>query len=296
MSINICVLGPKEKREEFCKELAKKSSSDDFTMYHSVYQGKLLNIIEPTRYPEKLIALANSLFLSDFVVFLVDELNPEFGEQIVALDLFGKKGCFITDLDLSKFIANTSLKDWPILSQEDAKKFILADFSPPQNQGDAIVFVDHAFEVKGIGSVLLGLVHSGTIHVHDTLKVLPGKKELEIKSIQKNDVDLQEGFATDRVGLAIRKLKSEEVERGSILCKEELPVVLELENKIHYSQFAKKDSIAMQAFHCLQSPACKLEEGKIKFEKPLCLVPGQPIIFCDLNKKMRVLGAIRIFS
>ncbi|OIO20610.1 hypothetical protein AUJ17_04575 [Candidatus Micrarchaeota archaeon CG1_02_47_40] len=292
MSINICVLG--NGREAFCHSLAKKGSSDDFTLYNSSYQGKLLNIMEPTRYPEKLAALANSLFLSDFVVFIIDEINAQVGEQIVLLDLLGKKGCFISECEFSPFTKNTSLANWQILSQEDAKKFILSEFAPQERLESTIIFIDHSFEVKGIGSVLLGLVHSGRVKVHDELIAFPQKKSLDVKSIQKNDVDVPEAFPSDRVGLAIKKLKSEEIERGNVLAKGELQIVSELSEQMVYSRFAQRDSTAMTAFHCLQSMPCKLEGGKLIFEKPLALVKGQPVIFCDLNKKMRIVGKLDI--
>lgn len=174
MSINVCVLGQAPRREAFCKALGKKGSSDDFTLYNTNYQGKLLNVIEPTRYPEKIVALANALFLSDFVVFFVDEVNAEAGEQIVLLDLMKKKGCFVTEQNLAPFIKGTHLESWPMLSQEEAREFILGKFSPPPREGDAIVFIDHSFEVKGVGSVLLGVVHQGAIKVHDALLCFPG--------------------------------------------------------------------------------------------------------------------------
>lgn len=122
----------------------------------------------------------------------------------------------------------------------------------------------------------------------------PDKKELEVKNIQKNDVDVAEASCSDRVGLAIRKLTSNDVPRGSVLTKKELRAVTELENKIEYSKFSQKDSAALAAYHCLQAVTCKIDGQKIVFERKLALVPGQPIVFCDLNKKLRVVGVIRL--
>jgi len=289
MSLNVCVLG--NSRKEFCKAMAKEGSSDDFTMYNTNYQGKLINLVEPTKYPEKIVALANSLFLSDFVVFIVDELNAETGEQIVMLDIFKKNGCLVTDLDLTRFVKGTALESWPVLSLEEAKRFILEELAASARTGEPIIIVDHSFEVKGVGSVVLGIVHRGVVKVHDVLLCFPGKKELEVKSIQKNDVDVPEAVATDRLGIALKRLKSDDVPRGSVLAKE-LKCVSEMENKIQFSKFASKDSNVLYALHCLQSVPCKIENGKILFEKQLALVPDVPIIFADLNKKIRVVGSI----
>ncbi len=291
MSINVCVLG--QGRNEFCRSIAKPSQPEDFTMFNTNYHGRLINLVEPTRYPEKISALVNSVFLSDFTVFFAGEANAELGEQIVLLDLMGAKGCFVSDLDLAPFTKGTSLERWPIIDSESARKLVLEELQPPKRDGDAIVFVDHSFEVKGVGSVLLGVVHRGKVKVHDSLISFPGGKELEVKSIQKNDVDVAEAEASDRLGIGMKKLKSDDVPRGSVLSNRPLKIVGELENKIEFSKFSAKDSTSLHAFHCLQSVPCKAEGGKIILEKELALVPGLLIVFCDLNKKMRVIGKMK---
>ena len=292
MALNVCVAGSKAGRENFCKGIGKKGSAEDFTFYTTSYQGKLIHLFEPSAYPEKVDALLDPLSLSDFVVFVVDELNAEFGEQVLLLDLAGMNGVFATDLDVSQYVKGTVLEKWPVVSAEEAKRLVIGEWKPPERQGEPIVFIDHAFDVKGVGSVLLGVVRYGKIAVHDKMVCNPQGGELEIRSIQKNDVDEKEGFSTDRVGLAIKGLTSKDVKRGTVLAAKPLKVVKELPANISYSKFAAKDSKLLHAFHCLQSSPCKLEDGKLLFEKPLALVAGEPVILCDLNKKMRAVGKV----
>ena len=292
MALNVCVAGSKAGRENFCKSIGKKGSSDDFTFYNTSYQGKLIHLFEPSGYPEKVDALLDPLSLSDFVVFAVDELNAEFGEQVLLLDLAGANGVFVTQLDVSQYIKGTALEKWPVVSAEEAKRIVLDEWKPPERQGDAVVFVDHSFEVKGVGSVLLGVVRTGRIATHDKLVCNPQGGELEIRSIQKNDVDEKEGFSTDRVGLGIKGLTSKDVQRGTVLSAKPLKAVKELPANIAYSKFAAKDSKLLHAFHCLQSSPCRLEDGKLLFEKPLALVGNEPLVICDLNKKMRAVGKV----
>ncbi|WP_254059178.1 EF-Tu/IF-2/RF-3 family GTPase, partial [Methanogenium sp. MK-MG] len=79
------------------------------------------------------------------------------------------------------------------------------------------VMIDHAFNVKGIGTVVLGSVEKGTIHQHDTVTVLPGEMTCQIRSIQKHDEDAKEAYQTDRVGLALKNIPAEDLERGMVL-------------------------------------------------------------------------------
>lgn len=292
MALNICVAGSKAARESFCKGIGKKGSSDEFTFYNAIFQGKLIHLVEPTAYPEKLDALIDAAALSDFVILFVDEVNAEFGEQAILFDLLAAKGLIVSQLDLSQYLKGTSLEKWPVISAEEAKRTILEELKPPERQGDPIVLVDHAFEVKGVATVLLGVVRSGKISVHEKLISNPSGKELAIRSIQKNDVDEKEAFSTDRVGLAIKGLTSKEVGRGDVLSAKPLRVANELPASISYSRFAQKDSKVLHAFHCLQSSPCRIEGNRMVFEKPLALVENEPLLLCDLNKKMRAVGRL----
>lgn len=65
--------------------------------------------------------------------------------------------------------------------------------------------VDHAFSVKGVGTVVLGLVTKGTVKKHDALKVLPGTKTVQVRSIQKHDDDFDLASEGDRVGSGLKK-------------------------------------------------------------------------------------------
>ena len=206
--------------------------------------------------------------------------------------MLAPKGFFVTQLDLSAYTKGTSIADWPVLSGEEAKRRIQEELKPIERSGEPIVFIDHSFEVKGIGSVLLGIVHSGRISVHDKLSCYPTGGELEIRSIQKNDVDVKEASSSDRVGLAIRGLTSKEARRGSILASKPMKVVNELPAKITYSRFAARDSKVLHAFHCLQSSPCRLDGERLLFDKPIALVEGEPLILADLNKKMRAVGKV----
>ena len=77
--------------------------------------------------------------------------------------------------------------------------------------------VDHAFNVKGVGVVVLGIVVYGTVEKHATLNVLPAAKTAQVRSIQKHDDEFDTASEGDRVGLALKNIEVEDLDRGTIL-------------------------------------------------------------------------------
>jgi selenocysteine-specific translation elongation factor len=77
--------------------------------------------------------------------------------------------------------------------------------------------VDHYFDVKGVGTVVLGCVAEGTVRRHDSVRVLPSDKQAEIRSIQKHDDDFDWAVKGDRVGFALKGVSVEDLDRGTVL-------------------------------------------------------------------------------
>ena len=89
-----------------------------------------------------------------------------------------------------------------------------------QVQAPGAMPIDHFFNVKGIGTVALGCVTGGAIRRHDTLNVLPLKKTVLVRSIQKHDDDAEFAYDTDRAGLALKGIEAEDIDRGYVLTKD----------------------------------------------------------------------------
>ena len=78
--------------------------------------------------------------------------------------------------------------------------------------------VDHAFDVKGVGTVVLGVVKQGTVKVYDQLRIMPAGSDIVVKSIQMHDDPVHESKSPARVGLAVKGMTAEQISRGDILC------------------------------------------------------------------------------
>ena len=79
------------------------------------------------------------------------------------------------------------------------------------------MIIDHFFKVKSVGTVALGFVLSGTLKKHQTLYLNPTGLQAQVRSIQMNDVDYDQAPAGSRVGLALKNVDVDDMERGYLL-------------------------------------------------------------------------------
>lgn len=103
-----------------------------------------------------------------------------------------------------------------------------------------VVYVDRAFNVKGVGLVVLGFALT-QVSVHDKLIALPMGKEVEVRSIQVLDEDQESVLPGTRVGLALRNVRLEEVEGIQALIKPGVKLTSEVKDyvKLKYSHEAE---------------------------------------------------------
>jgi selenocysteine-specific translation elongation factor len=115
------------------------------------------------------------------------------------------------------------------------------------------VKVDHAFKVKGVGPVILGVVTSGVVQKHATLSVLPGGKIAQVRSTQKHDDEFDVASEGDRVGLELKNIEVEDLDRGTVLTNEpSIKTASKLETKaslVKYWQMPIKQGMVMHIGH-----------------------------------------------
>lgn len=280
-----------EKRKEICKALGKETGADDISFYTINYGGKIKTVIEPTLYPGKVQPLIYSIYAADLVVLAVDALNQYVGEMIVALDAAKKeRGILVSPVALP--VKGTVLEKYEKFSSfEEARGKILN--AEPEDSGGTELFalVDKAFSVKSVGNVALGLVKEGKMKKHDKLLFFPGKKNVEVKSIQLNDKEAEECGEGDRFGISY---KGDEIERGQLLS-------FRAENKVENSVLGRfeqspfyKDDLNRKVHACLnfQFLECMVSPSELKCDTPISFRGRDRIIVLDpSNQKLRVVGA-----
>lgn len=80
--------------------------------------------------------------------------------------------------------------------------------------------VDRAFTVHGTGTVVTGTIWSGRVAVGESVRVLPGRSEARIRSLQVHGRARNEVTAGRRCAMALVGLEAKEVPRGSVVVSE----------------------------------------------------------------------------
>ncbi|MEM4272386.1 MAG: hypothetical protein QXH30_02255 [Candidatus Bilamarchaeaceae archaeon] len=287
----VAVLSDKpELRERFCRLAGKETGKGDISFYTANFQGRIITLVEPSLYPQKIQPLLYALSIADYAILEVDGLNQYVGEIIVALDLLKKeKGIIISSIPLP--IKGTALEKYEkVETVEAAKEKLLALAPEPIPESPAFALIDSAFAVKSVGNVALGALKRGTIRKHGRFFILPEKKDIEIRSIQVQDKDVEEVGPGTRFGIAF---KGELPERGILV-----PHTNEFELKdVLNGRFEKspfyRDEIRgkMHAYSNFQFVGAAVSEGELKTEKPFASRKGEAILVCDpSNPRLRVAG------
>jgi elongation factor Tu len=81
--------------------------------------------------------------------------------------------------------------------------------------------IEDVFSIEGRGTVATGRIERGTVHPNDELEIVgikPTAKTVAV-SVEMFNKMLDEGRAGDNVGMLLRGLKKEDIERGQVLAK-----------------------------------------------------------------------------
>jgi selenocysteine-specific translation elongation factor len=315
-SLIVAVIGG----QSYSGTFAKKGTSTDITLYNLKKGEDTVTLIEPARYPERLAPLFYTASEAKKAVVVVDELNAALGESLVMLQCCGVgSGYFILRNYVSKekidpIIKGTILEKYEFLQDDPnvLREKLLNDAvelkNPPSAVG--IVPVDHAFNVKGVGVVVLGVVVNGGIAKHDALNVLPGAKKAQVRSIQKHDADFDTAVEGDRVGLALKNVEVEDVDRGTVLTTDPAikasKTIKAPASLVKYWQTPIKEGMVLHIGHWMQFLNSKVEaitdEGDwhkptltLALEKELVYRPGDKAVLMYLDGgKLRVAGIITL--
>ena len=262
-SVNFAVLG----EQTIANDFGKKGTVTDLTVYDRKESDIIRTWVVPNGFPEKIQPLLQAINISEYVIFYFASLDRYTGEQILALDMLKKKDGILShsyEVDenrLNSMIKGTVLQNYRKIDSPNIKEE-LAKFPPVSNDGPIQIVIDHSFDVKGVGTVVLGKVLQGTVNQYDNLKHLPSGADVMIKSIQMHDDDVKSAVCPARVGLSLKGIKPSEVGRGDIITSDEsLEVKSELEVDFKQSPFYKGEISKNQM--CLVSVGLQIKAEKL---------------------------------
>ena len=315
-NLNIAVLGAKD----YASKIGKKGTVTDMTFYDHKSGTDSFTLIEPSKYPEKLSSLFYSVAMSEFAILVVDKIDSFLGETIVMTDALGiDRGWiilqnYIQPEQLKPLLAGTSLEgyeykeDDPIKLREELIAMAKAEAKAPGEGTCGSCPVDSHFNVKGVGTVILGSVIDGYFRKHDKMTVFPIKREVILKSIQKHDLDADDGVKGDHVGLALRGIESDELDRGYVVTTDpSVKMSRKVEGNvslIKYWPSPLKEGMVLHIGHWMQMVPCRVtavDDGsdfrtaKVTFELESDMIhkPGDKATIMYLEGgKLRVAGSV----
>jgi selenocysteine-specific translation elongation factor len=314
-NLNVAILGA----QDYSKDLGKNGTASDITFYNLKKGQNTVTFVEPARYPERLAPLFCAVSLARKAILIVDQINPAFGESVIMLDCAGQRDGmvilrnYISREQIAPLIKRIVVDGYEFL--EDDKNALRERFlaevetmDSPCDSPTGTMPVDHFFNVRGIGTVALGSVAEGTIKKHDELKVLPGSKTAQVRSIQKHDEDFDWAGAGERTGIALKGVEVDDLDRGTILTND--PSVKQTSSLTARAQVVKywpsplKEGMVLHLGHWMQSIPARIEAARagsdwhtveltLKLDKLLVHRPGaRGVLTYPEGAKLRVVGTI----
>lgn len=296
ISINCTVLS-----RELAKELGKRESESDLEFYHRPFNGKLLTFICPAGFPEKAAPLLQALHLSECFLLYVEKIDSSLGEAIIAADAMGIKKGFVVvsefvDEDMFwKIAEGTCVRNFEKIEKDKILEEV-SEIVPENREGKAVVDLDAMFDVRGVGTVALGFVTQGKIQKFKKLRAFPKDADVLVKSIQKQDRDVDEAESGDRVGLSVKGFELSDFSRGVVFTDDEFAGANQFEISFEKNKFCKKDLQEGMMLHIqcrLQQAGCTIKSVnpvKIETGKKIAIKKGEKVILIDVNAKPRIIG------
>jgi len=179
------------------------------------------------------ILLAKQVGVPEIVVFLnkvdmvddpelVDLVEAEVRELLTKYEFDGDNAKVIRGSALkaleSKTVEEESVK--PILDLIEALDEKIPD-PVREVDKDFLMPIEDIFSIEGRGTVVTGRIERGTVNINDEVAIvgLKDTKKTIVTGIEMFNKSLDKGQAGDNVGVLVRGIKKEEVERGQVLAK-----------------------------------------------------------------------------
>ena len=174
------------------------------------------------------VLLARQVGVPKIVVFLnkMDLADPELVE-LVEMDVreLLAKYEFDEDCPIVKGSATKAL-DGDAENEDAVMELVKAmdDYIPEPKREldkDFLMPVEDVFSIKGRGTVATGRVEQGIVKVNDEIEIvgIRDTKKTVVTGVEMFKKNLDQGQAGDNVGVLLRGIERDDIERGQVLCK-----------------------------------------------------------------------------
>ncbi|MFW9787047.1 MAG: selenocysteine-specific translation elongation factor [Candidatus Thorarchaeota archaeon] len=185
-------------------------------------------------------------------------------------------------------------------------------------EGPVSIPIDHAFPIKGHGTVVTGTIQRGSIKLGDKLELAPLGKTSRIRSIQTFGTQRNQAQAGDRVGVNVPEFDDTEITRGDYLCTPKSMVrtkgfIAQLTvNPLYRGRITKKMTVSISAgmpavtgqvlpYKISNDASIVLDETEttefnaaLLLQKPIALTKGAKVLLLRTDlppTQMRIIGS-----
>lgn len=275
--------------QELAEYVGKKGSTNGVAFYNRKLPDATITALYPTDFEDKPYAAAQAMLMADVLVISTRNIDSVFGESLVGAALLGKDILLTDDNDVTKMVSNIGAMTVSTIGRDELLESIGSHEKTADGNGVRIV-IDRAFPVKGIGTVLLGIVRSGVLRKHGTL-FSSGGKEISVRSIQSQDVDIDSAEPGTRVGISVKGVESDDIDKGEILSDVPIKRVSDVKATITISPAVKDaalgsgDYVFVSGFSVTNARIKSVDGGHlITLEKPLPVSGGEPFLLLRRGK------------
>ena len=249
-----------------------------------------------------MIAGVGSIDLALLVVAADDGWMPQTEEHLQILVYLGVKRIVValTKSDFGKIdiveakvceqLKETPFAEAPIVptsirtgeSIENLKAVLASEFAilqPPRNIGKPRLFVDRAFALQGIGTVVTGTLTGGSLRAGDDVIVHPRNISARIRSLQTHgrDVDLVGPGTRTAINLPDLKLGAD-VERGDVIATQQFEPSSTLDVMLSRSAWSPRAMSIKSGASAYIHHGTTRALAKIFFAEAAALGPGQSAV------------------
>lgn len=281
----------------------------------------------------------------DFVLFVVasdDGVMPQTREHLDIVRLLGVKDgiivitkCDIATVqrveevkkDISALVKSTALEAAPFAAvstvtgegMESLKSLICARVVETEERANGPFFrlpVDRSFAIKGFGTIVTGTVASGSVKKGDEVVSFPSGVTVKVRGIQSMHEEADAVSSGERAALNISGVNHKEMERGALLCSDELKPFIDkakeslvVDCSFEFLTDAKskaplKDRSIVKIHHLTDETLAIIRLGAVRdgksfgrlvLKKPLLMLRGDRFIIRDPSRNSTVGGGAVVF-
>jgi selenocysteine-specific elongation factor len=219
------------------------------------------------------------------VVTKIDAVEPERVASVVA--------------SVTELLASTSLAGSPVVAASgitgaglDEVRAALAGLGAvaPASSRPATLAIDRVFAVKGRGAVVTGTLWGGPLARSDTLRLVPGDRDVRIREIQVHGTPVEGVEGGGRTALNLAGIGIGELHRGMVLTTDpavratdralvtfRAPIADRTRARLHSGTDAADASVGRAGRDALDLPD-GTAAGIVRLSKPVALAPGDRFV------------------